>query len=122
MVRIEYFYDAEGCHLGREGFKVKRCIGNRPFQMNEIAESAMRIMIAANPEVLFPVQYHKADDLLMKIISEYDRSRLHIRSGEEYFFVYDNKDPDHVLYAVNVTGDSVLTAASELMSLIAKKL
>lgn len=37
---------------------------------------------------------------------------------EEYFFIRDSED---LLYAVNVTGDSPLTAAWELMELVSKK-
>lgn len=37
---------------------------------------------------------------------------------EEYFFI---RDPEDLLYAVNVTGDSLLTAAWELMDLVSRK-
>ena len=50
--------------------------------------------------------------------SDFDRQRLGIHSPGEYFVIA--KD-GHTLYAVNVTCDSVLTAASELMRLIACK-
>ena len=39
-------------------------------------------------------------------------------NGEEYIFIFEKKT---LLYAINVTGDSTLTAISELMDLLAKK-
>ena len=50
--------------------------------------------------------------------SDWDRQYHGIIDGEEYFFVYDN---NHLLYVINVTGDSTLTAMSELMELLARK-
>ena len=52
--------------------------------------------------------------------SPWDRSYHHITPGDEYFWIFDGVTGD-LLYTVNVTGDSVLTAASELMNLLARK-
>lgn len=43
--------------------------------------------------------------------------------GEEVFTIWDDVDINapQLLYVVNVTGDSVLTAGNELLSLVAKK-
>ena len=53
-------------------------------------------------------------------MSDWKRQYLHILSGEEYVFVSDNVTGD-TLYAVNITGDAVLTAVWELMGLLSKK-
>ena len=50
--------------------------------------------------------------------SPFQREYFHLLSGEEYFLIYDDWG---LMYAVNVTGDSVLTAGNELLSLVAKK-
>ena len=50
--------------------------------------------------------------------SDWDQRRLGLLHGEEMFII---GEPDRVLYAVNVTGDSVLTAAYELMRLVSAK-
>ena len=53
-------------------------------------------------------------------MSDWKRQYLHILSGDEYIFVSDDATGD-VLYAVNVTGDAVLTAVYELMKLLSAK-
>lgn len=42
----------------------------------------------------------------------------HLIPNEEYFLIFYGQQ---LLYAVNVTGDSILTAGCELMMLVAKK-
>ena len=46
------------------------------------------------------------------------RQRFNVVDGDEYFFI--SKGPS-LLYVVDVTADSYLTAAHELMELIARK-
>ena len=53
-------------------------------------------------------------------LSDWQRKYHHILSGEEYILVTDNTTGD-LLYAVNVTGDAVLTAIYELMKLLSAK-
>ena len=58
--------------------------------------------------------------------SAWDRKRFTLIEGEECFFVWETSrpdvpDPNGLLYVVNVTGDSLLTAASELMNLASRK-
>ena len=58
--------------------------------------------------------------------SVWDCKRFTLMEGEEYFFVWETSRPDipnlsELLYVVNVTGDSLLTAASELMNLASRK-
>ena len=61
------------------------------------------------------------------------RSYHHLLSGQEHFLVYETEkpvtdlpndykpDPTNLLYSVNVSGDSYLTAAAELMDLASRK-
>ena len=50
--------------------------------------------------------------------SEWQRKKCSLTRGEEYFFISRTGE---LLYTVCVTCDSVLTAAKELMDLIARK-
>lgn len=50
--------------------------------------------------------------------TEYERERFRILPGDEIVTVTGQ---DGLLYVVHVTGDSVLTAVSEVMELVAKK-
>lgn len=54
---------------------------------------------------------------------KWDQEYFHIAPGEEYFIIYESHpyEADHILYAVNVTADSALTATYELMDLISRK-
>lgn len=49
---------------------------------------------------------------------EWETKYLNLIDNEEYFFVYYE---GNLLYAVNVTADSTLTAVYELFDLLAKK-
>lgn len=51
-------------------------------------------------------------------MTEWDKQYFQLIYGDNYFFIFvDGK----LLYAVNVTGDSVLTAISELVNKLAAK-
>lgn len=63
------------------------------------------------------ITYEKLTEDSGKPYSDWDRQRFQLRSGEEYFLIRRRT----LLYAVNVTSDSILTAAHELMDLIARK-
>lgn len=70
----------------------------------------------------YKIEYHKLDENLMSTFSDWSRKYHGLLSGEECFFIYEPYDDGlELLYVVNVTGDSLLTAASELMHLVAKK-
>lgn len=51
-------------------------------------------------------------------LSDWDRKYLGVIDGEDYFFIFVENRP---LYAVNVTGDSVMTAIQELVTKLAAK-
>ena len=51
-------------------------------------------------------------------LSDWDRKYLGVIDGEDYFFIFVEGNP---LYAINVTGDSVLTAIRELVEKLADK-
>ena len=54
----------------------------------------------------------------LAMFTEWDQRRLYLSPDEEMYIIYE---PGHNLYAVNVTGDSLLTAAYELMRLVSAK-
>ena len=58
--------------------------------------------------------------------TDWERIQKALIPGDEYFFVWetpapDSTEPHHLLYAVNVSMDSYLTAIYELTSLLFKK-
>lgn len=63
------------------------------------------------------VTYREETETSVNDFTEYARQHHKIFPGEEYFFIWRGK----LLYVVNVTADSPLTAAKELMDLIARK-
>ena len=54
----------------------------------------------------------------LKDFTAWDRERLGLHSGGEFFYIRKNGE---LLYAVITNADSILTAAHELMELIANK-
>ena len=83
------------------------------------------IMNLARPDMPLRIEYWKISEnpalgSSIHNFTEWEQRYFHIMTGEEYFFIWDEEE-DRLLYVVNVTGDSVLTALSELMNLIGKK-
>lgn len=83
------------------------------------------IINIARPDMPLRIEYWRisADPVIGNSIAnftEWEQQYFHIMTGEEYFFIW-NEHEDHLLYVINVTGDSVLTALSELMNLIGRK-
>lgn len=68
------------------------------------------------------IDFMHTDDYTMQNIhnrlTEYRIHDLHIHPGCSYFMISKN---GNVLYAVNVSGDSYITAATELMDAINRK-
>ena len=67
------------------------------------------------------IMYRVPDaEWLSLFVSPFDRQRFHLLPGEECFFIFE-KETDDLLYVVDVTGDSIMTAISELVNLLARK-
>ena len=67
------------------------------------------------------IMYRVPDaEWLSLFMSPYDQRRFHLMPGEEYFFIFE-RETDYLLYVVDVTADSTLTAISELVNLLARK-
>lgn len=98
----------------------------RAFDMQRVADNALRLLKMTRPERDLGIAYVKPDDEIIEQFTEWQRQRNDIRTGDEYFLVWDyapdweTDDPD-LLYAVNVTADSLLTAAAELTALLGRK-
>ena len=68
------------------------------------------------------ITFRKVDKSYLEEFSDWSRQYHGIRTGEECFFVWEPVENGHgLLYVVQVTGDSLLTAAGELMDLVSKK-
>jgi len=98
----------------------------RAIEMQRIANYAMNMVHLARPERDIRIKYIKPDDASIQKFTEWERKSKAIRTGDEYFLVYDyapdwNTDKPDLLYAVNVSIDSLLTAANELLDLLSRK-
>ena len=72
------------------------------------------------------VTFCRMTDESINEFSAWNQKRVHLLAGDEYFFVWENRRPDvpeynGLLYVIDVTADSLLTAASEFMDLAYKK-
>ena len=72
------------------------------------------------------ITYDRLSDESIAEFTDFQRTYHSLQTGEEFFLVWETPDPDDVdpralLYAVNITGDSNMTAAGELMDLISRK-
>lgn len=92
-------------------------IDQRTLDLQQIANDIERM---TNQHISEPVAitFEKMTKWTLQEFSVWEREKFRLTSGEEYFYIY--RGPA-LLYVVNVTGDNVLTAANELLALIAKK-
>lgn len=66
------------------------------------------------------VTFYRADtESELAKFTDFQKRYYGIRTGEEYFLIYEKGH--QLLYVVNVTADSLLTAASELLDLASRK-
>lgn len=98
----------------------------RASKMKRIAKSAMNMIRIARPERKIVIEYVKPTDHDIERYTEWERKRNALRTGDEYFLVWDtdphwDTDRADLLYAVNVSIDSLLTAAYELLELLHRK-
>lgn len=78
-------------------------------------------MVNEGKALSWTINYRRATDpWLESTTTEWERKHHQIVRNDEYFWIWERETGD-LLYTVNVTGDSVLTAASELMNLLARK-
>lgn len=89
-------------------------------KMTEVLTHVSEIMKIANPTKKIHFEYAKEDSESVKRFSDFHRKYHGILPGMEFVYVYDDEFGG-LLYAVNVTADSVLTATYELMELISRK-
>ena len=85
-------------------------IGPILAKVNEAKRAAWNIVYKDHPE----------EDWLNMTTTEWERKRFHLRPGGEWILIWDNVTED-LLYAIDVSADSVLTALAELMDLLSRK-
>ena len=88
---------------------------DRTEELKRIAKCVMEMISPYARGV--EITYRRETDESVNDFTEWAHERFGIVPGNEYFYVWRPV----LLYAVNVTADSVLTAAYELMKLIANK-
>ena len=87
---------------------------NRTEELTRIARNVMDMVW---PYAHVEITYRRETAESLNDYTEWGRQRFGLLSGEEYFFIWRGE----LLYVVCVSADSVLTAAHELMDLIARK-
>ena len=99
----------------------------RTEQMEHLAAQIETIIKDNGRRNDIAVTYCEMDGVAMEDFTESERERAELFIGHEYFMIWEVQDPYdidpfHLLYAKNITGDSALTAAAELMTLASYKL
>ena len=98
---------------------------NRKEQMDALAASLTETIKTFGRRHDVTVEY-SCFDTMEDVAANFTPWQMYyhgIKSGIEYFLIYE-PDPEtgrHLLYTVNVSRDSCLTAASELMDLASRK-
>ena len=99
---------------------------HRPEQMERVATQMDTIVKENGRRNDIAITYCEMDAESIADFTEWERERNELFIGHEYFLIWEVPDPHaiepfHLLYAVNVSADSVLTAVAELMNLVSRK-
>lgn len=90
-------------------------MSNKTEQILFATSKIEEILEHIRPNNGWEITYDKPEHMNL---TDWDRKYLQLINGEDYFFLFvDSK----LLYAVNVTGDSVITAIYELVAKLAAK-
>lgn len=87
--------------------------------LNAITDNILRL-VDEKKALNWDLTYRKETEESILHLTDWERKYHHISVGEEYIYVRE-VDTGDLLYAVNVTGDSVLTALGELFDLLTEK-
>lgn len=98
----------------------------REESMRDIAQRIEDIVRRYGRRDDIAITYDRLTNESIAEFTDFQRRYHSLNTGEEYFFVWETPNPDDVdpralLYCVIVTGDSLLTAAGELMELVSRK-
>ena len=99
---------------------------HRTEQMERVATQMETIVKENGRRNDIAITYCEMDAESIADFTEWERERNELFIGHEYFLIWEVPDPYaidpfHLLYAVNVSADSVLTAVAELMNLVCRK-
>ena len=92
----------------------------REAEMKKLAEYGKSMIREFGRRKDIIVSYDRPDSETISRYTEYQRKYHQITTGSEYFLFWEDETM-HLLYVKDVTADSALTAAAELMWLAAKK-
>ena len=92
----------------------------REAELNELAEYGKSLIREFGRRKDIIVTYDRPNDETINRYTEYQREYHHIMTGSEYFLFWE-EETMHLLYVKDVTADSALTAAAEMIWLAAKK-
>lgn len=96
-------------------------MAEREIEMKKLAEYGKCMIQEFGRRKDIIVTYDRPDSETVSRYTEYQRKYHQITTGSEYFLFWE-EETMHLLYVKDVTADSALTAAAEMMWLAAKKL
>ena len=92
----------------------------REAEMKKLAEYSKSMIREFGCRKDITVTYDRPDSKTISKYTDYQRKLHSIMTGGEYFLFWE-EETGHLLYVKDVTADSALTAAAEMMWLAAKK-
>jgi hypothetical protein len=92
----------------------------RAAEMSKLAEYGQSMIREFGRRRDIIVTYDRPNSETINRYTEYQRRYHQIMTGNEYFLFWE-EETMHLLYVKDVTADSALTAAAEMMWLAAKK-
>lgn len=91
--------------------------------LNDIALTMQKMVCTYGRRNDIAITAARLTDETISAYTAWQRSFFQLHAGEEVFMVWEitKAESSCLLYVINVTGDSLLTAAGELMELLSRK-
>lgn len=93
--------------------------GVKTEQMNKAIKKVMEIGQMTRPNSTFYIRYIRMTEERLQEFSDWDMKRFHFHVRDEYITVSNGEE--HLLYCLNVSGNSVMQSIAELTDLLAGK-
>ena len=120
IVKVDPLKAEEQAKARKAEYEAEQRKARREHEMKKLTEYCKSIVREFGRRKDVTITYDRPDDQTINRYTEYQREYHHIMTGSEYFLIWE-EETGHLLYVKDVTADSALTAAAELMCLVSRK-
>lgn len=120
IVKVDPLKAEQEAKARKAKYEAEQLKARREAEMKKLAEYGKTIVREFGRRKDIIITYDRPNDETISRYTDYQRKYHRIMTGNEYFLFWE-EETMHLLYVKDITADSALTAAAEMMWLAAKK-